>query len=140
MSTHRNERESRDGNASVGVLSKTVLVVDDDAAIRKSLTIRLEHRGYDVITAPDGLTATKLAMKQDPDLILLDLGLPAGDGHEILDRLSSHPQTQSIPVIVVSGNRYPAARARAFEKGARAFVEKPFYADELMGMVEDVFH
>ncbi len=121
------------------LLQKTILVVDDDEGIRRSLSIRLKSFGYDVALAEDGTSAYQAVVNDGPDLVLLDIGLPKGDGISVLERLTDNPKTYSTPVIVVSGNRLPTVRARAFDLGARAFIEKPFHPDELLRKIEDQF-
>ena len=125
------------GECSSGQQQKTILVVDDDEGMRKSLSARLKSEGYGVALASDGPSAISAAISESPDLILLDLGLPTCDGISVLGRLSDHPRTISIPVIVVSGNRIPAMRAQAFDLGARAFIQKPFEGAELLRTVEE---
>ena len=80
-----------------------ILVVDDDPDMRQTLQIRLKANGYDVHCAEDGMGAISEARKQTPDLIVLDLGLPAGDGFVVLDFLKKNVDLSSIPVIVLSG-------------------------------------
>jgi DNA-binding response OmpR family regulator len=88
-----------------------ILVVDDDPDMRQTLQIRLRANGYDVHCTEDGVGAISEARKHRPDLILLDLGLPAGDGFVILDRLKTNLNLSSIPLIVLSGRR-PQSKPR----------------------------
>ena len=80
----------------------TVLVVDDERDIRALLTTLLSNVGYDVMEAADGLAATEMACQEQPDVILLDVSMPALDGLEVLKRLRGDPITRSIPVILVT--------------------------------------
>ena len=80
-----------------------ILVVDDDPDMRQSLQVRLKASGYDVHCAEDGMGAISEARKHTPDLIVLDLGLPAGDGFVVLDILKTNLNLSTIPVIVLSG-------------------------------------
>ena len=104
---------------------KTILVVDDDPDVRLSLHVRLRANDYETIFAADGITGIVEAQKHMPDLIMLDLGLPAGDGFNVLDWLRASDGLSSIPVIVVSGRDRNANRDRVLQAGAKAFLQKP---------------
>jgi len=113
---------------------RRVLVIEDDAAIRKLLSTRLTERGFEAIEAADGETGLQLAEQRDPDLVLLDLHLPGIDGFTVLHRLKHTPSTAGTPVIAVTGDEdlLLGARARVLALGASDFVEKPFHMDALM--------
>ena len=81
---------------------KKILIVDDDPDVRAGLNIRLRANGYDTDFAADAMTAVLAARKTNPDLILLDLGLPGGDGFVVMQRLRTIPALAVIPVIVIS--------------------------------------
>ncbi len=82
-----------------------ILIVDDDPDLRQALRLRLRANHYDTINAADGYSAIAQAYKEHPDLIILDLGLPAGDGFVVLDRLQRDDKLSNIPVIVSNGSR-----------------------------------
>jgi CheY-like chemotaxis protein len=84
-------------------MSHTILVVDDEADVRKFLTAVLEKRGYNTLTAADGKEAFEVAEREMPDLVILDLQMPEQSGTDFYRRLAKHKKLQSIPVIVVSG-------------------------------------
>jgi len=115
--------------------NKTILVVDDDPDIRQGMYVRLKANNYDVCFAADALSSMTEARKHEPDLIILDLGLPAGDGFVVMDRLKTVPSLAVIPVIVVSGRTGPANRVRALKAGAKAFLEKPVDNAELLAVI-----
>jgi DNA-binding response OmpR family regulator len=115
---------------------KKVLVIDDDAEIRELIKHRLEQADYDVAFAADASTALTLARRAEPDLILLDLTLPGGDGFLVLERMKHLATLAHVPVVAVSARAREPNEARARELGAVAYVEKPFTADQLMGAVE----
>lgn len=117
---------------------KKILVVDDDPEMRLALTIRLRANNYDVCVAVDGVSAVSEARKQMPDVILLDLGLPAGDGFTVLERLKALDSLAHIPVIVVSGRNRAANQDRALNAQAHAFLQKPVKNAELLAMIEKV--
>jgi DNA-binding response OmpR family regulator len=104
---------------------KTILIIDDDPDVRLSFNVRLKANHYNVVFAGDGVAAISEARKHTPDLIILDLGLPAGDGFSVLERLKSNLTLSSIPVIVVSARDRNENRERALKAGARAFLQKP---------------
>lgn len=109
-----------------------VLVVDDDAAIRRTLTINLKARDYDVETAGDGRSALQIVDERMPDVILLDLGLPDIDGVRVLQQLRSFTQ---VPVIVVSARSEPDDKVEALDLGADDFITKPFSIEELLARI-----
>lgn len=109
-----------------------VLVVDDDPAIRRTLTVNLRARGYDVETAGDGRSALQAVSERMPDVVLLDLGLPDIDGVDVLERLRL---TSRVPVIVVSARSEPDDKVEALDLGADDFITKPFSLEELLARV-----
>jgi DNA-binding response OmpR family regulator len=112
--------ESREQNHSL-----KILIVDDDPEMRLALHIRLKANNYDVAVAVDGVACISESRKYMPDLILLDLGLPAGDGFTVLERLAISDSLSHIPVIVISGRDRAANCDRALKAGARVFLQKP---------------
>jgi two-component system KDP operon response regulator KdpE len=117
------------------VSSKKILIVEDDPDMRMGLHLRLQANHYDTCFAADGLSAMTEARQHRPDLILLDLGLPAGDGFSVMERLKEIPYLDVIPVIVVSGRTGYDNRVRALKAGAKAFLEKPVDSAELMAVI-----
>ena len=108
-----------------GTTKNTILVVDDNPDIRKGLGLRLRANGYDVLMAADALSATAAIVKQEPNLVILDLGLPCGDGFVVMERLQKHDQLAQIPVIVLTGRGKTNNMDRALRAGAVAFFQKP---------------
>lgn len=105
---------------------KKILIVDDDPDVRAGLNIRLRANGYDTSFAADALTAALEARKYSPDLIILDLGLPGGDGFVVMQRLRLIPALAVIPVIVLSARDRESNENRVAMAGAVAFLQKPF--------------
>src|SRR5687767_13172244 len=97
--------------------------------------VRLKANGYDTFFAADALACITEARKNNPDLILLDLGLPAGDGFVVMDRLKLGPALSVIPVIVVSARDVRANEQRAIKAGAKAFLQKPVDNVELLAEI-----
>ena len=105
---------------------RKILIVDDDQDLRAALNIRLRANGYDVAFAADAMTAVLEARRHKPDLILLDLGLPGGDGFLVMQRLSTIPALAVIPIIVLSARDKEANENRVSMAGAVAFLQKPY--------------
>ncbi|WP_439661126.1 response regulator [Lentzea sp. HUAS TT2] len=106
-----------------------VLVVDDEPQIVRALRINLSARGYDVLTAPDGATALRLAADGKPDVVVLDLGLPDMDGTDVIAGLRGWT---SLPIIVLSARTDSTDKVDALDAGADDYVTKPFGMDELL--------
>jgi DNA-binding response OmpR family regulator len=117
---------------------KKILVVEDDADVRLGYSVLLRANGYDTAFAADALTAVSEARKYQPDLIILDLGLPAGDGFVVLERFRVNPAISVTPVIVVSGRDAYANKERALKAGAKAFVQKPWNDNELLTIIAEL--
>jgi CheY-like chemotaxis protein len=102
-----------------------ILVVDDNAELRKGLSLQLRANGYDVLFAADAISATATVVKQEPDLVILDLGLPCGDGFVVIERLQNNDRLARIPIIVLTARESEQNRERALQAGAAAFLQKP---------------
>jgi DNA-binding response OmpR family regulator len=114
---------------------KKILVVDHDPDVRLGLQVRLNANHYDVVCAGDGVTSISEARKHMPDLIILDLGLPAGDGFSVLERMKANEKLASIPVIVLSGQHRVSNRDRAIKAPAKTFLQKPMEHGKLMAVI-----
>src|SRR5262249_33988159 len=106
-----------------------VLVVDDEPPIRKLLRMGLATQSYQILEAPNGRTALDL-MGEHPDVVILDLGLPDIDGHELLRQIRS--RNESVPIVVLSSRGDEAGKVQALDLGADDYVTKPFGMDELL--------
>lgn len=106
-----------------------VLVIDDDTALARALSINLRARKYDVDVASTGTDALRLAARNPPELVILDLGLPDLDGTEVIAGLTGW---STAPIIVLSARDSQAAKVAALDAGAVDFVVKPFGMDELL--------
>lgn len=113
-----------------------ILVVDDDIELLEALSIRLEAHDYQVLAASTGEDAVRLAGTEAVDLILLDIGLPCGDGHTVTERLKSDPATASVPIILLSARTTSTDFDRAWDNGVAKYLTKPFEPDELLLAVE----
>ena len=112
-----------------------ILVIDDDPDLVRAMRLRLRANNFEVTTATDGYTAIASAQKERPALIILDLGLPVGDGFVVLERLQNIDALASVPVIVLSARDPQSNEERALKAGASAFFQKPADNDELMNAI-----
>lgn len=112
-----------------------ILIVDDDPDLRVALKLRLRASQYETVNAVDGYSAVTQAQKEKPDLIILDLGLPAGDGFVVLDRLHRNAELADIPVIVLTARDPESTERKALEMGACAFFQKPADNGALLGVI-----
>jgi len=120
---------------------KKILVVDDNEIVLKTISLKLQGAGYQVLTALDGAAAVAAARKEAPDLILLDLSFPpdvAGvpwDGFRIMEWFHRLDSAKKIPIIVITGSEDPKDKERATSTGAVAFFQKPLEHDYLLKVV-----
>jgi two-component system phosphate regulon response regulator PhoB len=110
----------------------TVLVVDDEAAIREMLQLALELAGFRVLQAPDATTAVGLIVDNRPDIVLLDWMMPGTSGYELLRRLRRDELTASVPVILLTARAEEGSRVQGLDGGADDYVVKPFSPRELV--------
>jgi len=117
-----------------------ILIVDDDPDLRRGLNLRLRANHYDTSYATDGLSAIAMAQKERPDLIILDIGLPAGDGFVVLERLQQSANLSCIPVIVLTARDPQFNKERTLKAGATAFLQKPTDNNELLSVIRATLH
>jgi two-component system KDP operon response regulator KdpE len=116
-------------------MPERVLVVDDDHQMLKAVTNALVARGYQILTAASGEAALSVAAEEELDLLLLDLGLPGIEGHEVIERLRAWSE---LPVIVISVRDSQEEKVAALDAGADDFVTKPFGMKELLARMRAV--
>ena len=114
---------------------KKILVVDDERDIVKALMIRLKANGYDVVAAFDGAQGVFMTHKEMPDLVILDIRMPAGDGFSVAEKLKQSAQTSMIPIIFLTGSPEKNAEERAAKVGGRFYIRKPYDPEELLDAV-----
>ena len=117
-------------------MKKKILIVEDDKQISLALGVRLRASGYDVIQAFDGLAAVSQAKKHLPDLIVLDISVPAGGGFVVAERLQDMMETASTPLLFITASRQTDLRERAMRLGAVGFLEKPIDSDALLALIQ----
>jgi len=115
-----------------------VLVIDDEPDVLLLCRINLAHAGHEVLEALDGETGLKLARESQPDVIVLDLMMPAMDGYQILRALWDDESTRALPVIVLTAKAQVEDQIRSRQDGAVEFLTKPFPPDRLLSSVDRV--
>lgn len=115
---------------------KKILVVEDDQDIVEALSLRLEAAGYEVIKAYDVILGTMAAINSKPDLAILDVSMPGGNGLILAERIKENPEVANMPFLFITASKKPEIREQAMALGASGFIEKPYDAKELMDMVE----
>ena len=116
---------------------KKILVVDDDPNIVTALTVRLQAAGYEVSSAPDSFKGLQAAITSPPDLILLDVWMPAVIGFAVAQRLQELG-LDWIPVIFITASKKEGLRAAAKDVGAAGYLEKPYEPEELLALIAQV--
>ncbi len=111
---------------------RVVMVVEDDASVRSYISTILMTNGYSVVTAEDGRSALSLISSYNPDLILLDLGLPDMDGMEVLRQVR---QWSATPILVISARTQEREKVEALDAGAGDYIVKPFGTEELLARI-----
>lgn len=119
-------------------MKPTVLIIDDGIDSWNLLSTALRTHDYYPVWAADGMQAISAARRHEPQAILLDLGLPGGDGFYVLERLKSNRLLSDIPVIVVTVRDPQEAEEKAQRLGAVGYVQKPVRVDELMTSLQQV--
>jgi DNA-binding response OmpR family regulator len=115
---------------------KKILIVDDEPDIVKVLMIRLESSGYEVIAAFDWVQGISMANKEMPDLVILDIRMPSGNGFSVAEQLKQSDRTDQIPIIFLTGSPERNTEERAIELGARFYIKKPYDSEELLDAVK----
>ena len=115
---------------------KKILIVDDNADTRLLLSARLKAHQYHTVFAADALQAMSVAQKERPDAMLLDLGLPGGNGMVVLQRFKANMTLNGIPIIIVTAEDPLVAEAGTIEAGAVGFLQKPVDQDKLLAAVQ----
>jgi putative two-component system response regulator len=119
-------------------MPKKILIVDDNEDVAKGLRIFFRAHNYTTVIASDAVAAISQAKKENPDLIVLDLGLPAGDGYVVMERLSNVESLASIPVIVFTAQDEEAHKEQSLKAGAKAFFQKPVDNAVLLSTVQQI--
>ncbi len=116
---------------------KKILIIEDDYDLSALMIRHLHSADFDVLNVGDAIQGVLFARKEIPNLIVLDLMIPGGGGLKVLERLTQLPETQSIPVIVLTGVSDPEMKKKVLETGAIEYLEKPYNAQEFLRSVEE---
>src|SRR5687767_7620153 len=114
---------------------KKILIIDDDKTVAFALVIKLKAVGYEVHVAYDAMIGVNTAVQQRPDLIVLDIAMPAGGGFSVAERLQNIASTCGTPIVFITAHKDPALKKRALELGAAAYFEKPYNVEELVAAI-----
>jgi two-component system alkaline phosphatase synthesis response regulator PhoP len=118
------------------MVRKKILIVDDEWDIVKAVTIRLQNNGYEVISALNWAQGVSMAHKEMPDLVILDVRMPSGDGFSVVENLRQSDRTDRIPIIFLTGSPERNTEERAMRVGARFYIKKPYDSEELLDAVQ----
>ncbi len=113
-----------------------ILLVEDDKKLSIAVGMRIRSFGHNCTIAHDAITAISQVVAQQPDLIIVDINLPGGDGFLVAERVQSLPNHSAAPIIFITASKKPGLRERATEVGASAFLEKPFDSTCLLEAIE----
>lgn len=119
-------------------MTKKILAIDDSPTLRKLLRYYLSRRGYDVSEANNGKVGLEFIMRQDFDLIILDMMMPIMSGDVVLQRLKEMDDF-SVPVLILSADKDEENKAKAIALGASFYLTKPFKPDEVVSRIEEIF-
>lgn len=119
-------------------MSHIILVVDDDPPMRAIIDIMLRREGYDVVQAEDGHDALQLLETITPDALIIDVMMPRMDGLTLCRELRTRPQTQKLPVLILSVLGDPHSRQNGLEAGANRYLSKPVLRRQLLGEVANL--
>jgi len=112
-----------------------ILVAEDERDIRELIGFTLRHHGHTVLTAPNGEEALALALRELPDLVLLDIRMPRLTGYDVCRRLRAEPSTRDIPIAFLSAKGQEAEIQAGMDAGATDYILKPFAPDQLVNRV-----
>jgi DNA-binding response OmpR family regulator len=117
---------------------KKILIIDDDRVSLITISAKLRASGFRTAAAADAIMATTTAKQENPDLIILDINLPGGDGITVMQHMSAINTLALTPIIIITGSESESIKKRALESGAVAFFQKPFNLDELVETIQKI--
>ena len=115
-----------------------VLIVEDEQDVAIVLAKRLKDEGFEVIMAQDAYEGFSLALKDKPDLVLLDLMLPAGGGLQVLQNIRNSSKIMDMPVVVITGIKDAEYEQKVLKAGVEAYLEKPYDFEKLKGIIQKI--
>lgn len=121
-------------------MAKKILIADDEEDIKVVVQVFLESKGFEIVTAFDGLDALDQAKKEKPDLIILDVMMPIIDGFEVCAKLKADPELAAIPVVMLSASSHAESRQRGLDAGAVEYLIKPFEPEQLETLIGGILN
>jgi CheY-like chemotaxis protein len=121
-----------------GLMSKKILIADDEEDVKIVIQLILESKGYEIATAFDGLDAIDKARSEKPDLILLDIMMPIIDGFEVCRTLKADPATKHIPIVLISAAAQSESKRKGMAAGAADYIVKPFEPEHLNRVLDGI--
>src|SRR5437762_10610295 len=118
---------------------KKILIIEDDPNSALALVIRLKAHGFATATASDAISGLSMAIRHHPDLVLLDIAIPGGDGFGLAEKLRTAPETKDLPVIFLTASKDPELRQKVMDLGAAGLLEKPYQTEDLLLMINYAF-
>ena len=115
-----------------------ILIIEDDQVIANTLLNSLIDSGFDAFIAQDAYQGTKLVYDKSPDLIILDLMLPAGGGQTVLKNIRLSTKTKNIPVVILTGVQDEELKNKIIKEGVSAYMEKPVELDKLIAAIKNI--
>jgi CheY-like chemotaxis protein len=119
-------------------VSTKILIAEDEAELRLMLKTSMEHAGYEVVTASNGLEALDRIRSDTPDVVLLDVLMPDMDGFEALSKLKANPSTSHIPVVMLTGLNDDTDISKGWKLGTSLYMTKPFVPEQLISYIQNV--
>ena len=114
-----------------------ILIVEDNEMNRDMLSRRLQRKGFEVVMAEDGQQGVNMSKSENPDVILMDLGLPVMDGWQATTTIKAEESTKNIPIIVLTAHAMAGDREKALDAGADEYDTKPIEFKRLLGKIND---
>ena len=118
---------------------KKILIVEDDPRVAKALELRIRNAGYATTVASDGYSGVTAAAKLKPDLILLDINMPAGNGFTVAERIRAN-QPERTPIVFITASKQPDLLDRALALEASGYVEKPYNPEQVLTLLANVLN
>ena len=119
-------------------INKKILIVDDDHVITKMVESRLKANGYEAIVSNDAAMGLEMAIKNSPDLIILDVMMPIINGYNMCSLLKSEEQSKNTPIIMLTSRAEERDKAIGQSVGANAYITKPFAMEDLLKKIEEL--
>lgn len=119
---------------------RKILIIEDDKRIAQALEIRVKNAGYETAVVHDALAGVMRATQFQPDALLVDINLPAGNGFMVVERIQANSTTKKIPAIFITASKMPGLVDRAIASGASGFIEKPYSPEKLLELLKNVLN